>query len=293
MKPKEYSVLLTEAPLNPKEDREEMTAIMFETFEVPSMYIANQAALSFFLTGRSTGIVLESGDGVTYAVPIIEQNPCPRAVAINRLEIAGMDLTEHLMKILGIWDSFARPLQKEVGRDIKEKLAYVAVNYEDEMKKAEMKKAGISSDIQKKYELPDGQNITVGSERFRCAEVLFQPQLMGKDCKGIHEIINDSINCCDRGIREELYRNIVLSGGSAMIDGFKERLTEEMTALAPIRVKPKVNLVAEPEREYSAWAGGSLLASLSTFEEMWITKDHYDESGLSIVHTMCPQSVFG
>ena len=252
---------------------------MFEMFNVPSMYLANKAVLSLYAAGRVAGISLDSGVGVTHIVPVYNGHALPHA--ISEMDIAGKNVTEHLMTILTERGyTFTSSAGKEIVRDIKEKLAYVAVNYEDETKNAEA-----SSDIEQNYELPDGQVITVGSERFRCAEVLFQPELMGKDCKGVHEMMYDSIMGCDTDIRKEMYGNIVLSGGSTMIPGFEERLMREMTALAPASLR--VRIMAEPERKYAAWTGGRLLASLSTFQDSWITQDHYDENGPGIVHRMC------
>ncbi|KAM0877291.1 hypothetical protein ACQ4PT_035592 [Festuca glaucescens] len=233
--PEDHPVLLTEAPLNPKANREKMTQIMFETFSCPAMYVAIQAVLSLYASGRTT----ERGYSLTTTA------------------------------------------EREIVRDIKEKLAYVALDYEQELETARS-----SSSVEKSYEMPDGQVITIGSERFRCPEVLFQPSLVGMEVPGIHEATYNSIMKCDVDIRKDLYGNVVLSGGSTMFPGIADRMSKEITALAPTSMKVKV--IAPPERKYSVWIGGSILASLSTFQQMWISKAaEYDESGPGIVHMKC------
>ena len=133
------------------------------------------------------------------------------------------------------------------------------------------------------YELPDGQVITIGNERFRCPEALFQPSLLGMDACGIHETTYNSIMKCDIDIRMTLYGNIVLSGGNTMFPGIAERMHRELDDQCGRRVK----VIAPPERKFSAWIGGSILASLSTFQQMWISKQEYDEVGPPIIHRKC------
>eukprot|EP00663_Eupelagonemidae_sp_cell21sb_P004112 gene4113-5737_t len=204
--PEDHPVLLTEAPMNPKGNREKMTQIMFETFNSPAMYVGIQAV--------SFGFLL-------YSLPH----------AVLRIDMAGRDMTDWMIKLLTErGNSFVTSAEREIVRDIKEKLAYVALDFDEEMSLA-------------------------------------------------------SIMKCDIDVRKDLYANIVLSGGTTMYEGIADRLSKEVTNLAPNSMKIKV--VAPPERKYSVWIGGSILSSLSTFQSMWVKKEEYDESGPGIVHKKC------
>ena len=176
--PEEHPVLLTEAPLNPKANREKMMQVIFETFNNPAMYIAIQAVLSLTATGRTKGIVIDSGYGITSVVPLHDEF----ALSNARMSfyLSGNDLTGFLIKILNERGySFTSTQEREIVRTIKEKLCFVALDFEEEIQKASQ-----NSEIEQSYELPDGQVITIGNERFHCPEAFFKPGLMGIENAG-------------------------------------------------------------------------------------------------------------
>lgn len=202
--------MLTEAPLNPRQNRDVAAQIFFETFNVPAFFTSVQAVLSLYSTGRTTGIVLDSGDGVTHAVPVFEGFSMPHA--IQRIDLAGRDVTDHLQLLLRKAGHYLHTsAEKEVVRTIKEKTCYLSAN----PVKEEKDHAGAWEE----FRLPDGKVIQLGTERFLAPEILFNPELVGQEYPGVHQVIVDSINRTDMDLRKALFSNIVLSGGSTLCTG--------------------------------------------------------------------------
>lgn len=278
--PEEHPIFTTDAYQNPKENREKMMQIMFETFNAPAFFVCLQPVLSLYAAGRASGIVLDSGDGVSCVVPVHGGFALPQATL--RCNVTGGDLTNYLGTLLTERGHTLDTVgDREIFRDIKESHCYVATDFEQEMKTA----VSSSATLKKVYKLPDGQAITIDKERFRLPEALFDPSLAGIDGEGIHKTAQRAIQLCDEGLRRSMYENIVLGGGNTMYHGMVDRLRKEFSSLAPTTVKAKVFALAE--RKYAAWAGGSITASLSNFQNMWISKTEYEEDGVSIVHTKC------
>lgn len=261
----QHPVLLTEPPLNPRTNRDTAAQILFETFNVPALFPSIQAVLSLYASGRTTGIVLDSGDGVSHAVPVYEGFAIPSSV--RRIDVAGRDVTEHLQLLLRKSGYvFHTSAEKEVVRTIKEKVGYVALDPKKEEKEWIQTGGRGGEGKVVEYVLPDGHKMKVGPERHRAPEILFDPEIIGLEYPGVHQMVVDAINRSDLDLRKSLFGNIVLSGGATLTKGFGDRLLSEVQRLA---VKDmRIKIFAPPERKYSTWIGGSILAGLSTFRKV-------------------------
>ncbi|EFA84937.1 actin [Heterostelium album PN500] len=271
VEPEEQPVLLTEPPQNPKGNREKLAQIMFESFKTPALYLSVQQVLALYSSGHNTGLVMDSGDGVTYTVPVYEGTPVSNKIV--RQEYGGRHLTNYMSQLLS--DSgvtFENNIVKEqVARDIKEKLSFVSMDFQNE-------------DMEdKSYTMPDGQIIGIKHQRSICPEALFDPSMLDVPFQGIHQTIHKSYMACDIDIRGEISNTIMLSGGNTMFPGIKERLSKELTNLSTVK---SIKVMALPERQNAVWIGGSIMASLSTFQSMWITKEEYLESGASVLQRL-------
>ncbi|XP_051501411.1 uncharacterized protein LOC127410271 isoform X2 [Myxocyprinus asiaticus] len=275
----DHPVLLTEAAMNPVQNRQRMVELMFEAFNVPLTFVAMQAVLALYASGRTTGVVFDSGDGVSHSVPVFEGYCLPHAV--QHFNLAGADVTLQLQKLLleqGV--CMRTSAEQEIVREIKERCCCVALDYEDEFRSG-----GTSSQVH--YTLPDGQLISLATERFRAPEILFKPELIGRDHYGLHESIFKSILRSDIDLRRSFVGNIVLSGGNTLLSGLPERLQKEMRNMVPADLTECVRVTSPSDRDFSVWCGGAVLANLPAFTSAWIGAEEYEEFGPQIVFRKC------
>ena len=258
-------------------NREKMSEVMFEYFSIPGLCVCSSAMLSLYDTGRTTGLVIESGKEATHAVPIFKYNSITNA--IQSLDaISGENITEYMCKILTERGyTFRMPSDRGIIQGIKEKLGYVSLDFNKEMSK-------VGDEIENNYELYESV-ITIANESFRCTEPIFSLSLMGLSYSCSPNIAHNSIMMSDTNIRRYLYSNIILSGGNTLFPGFAERIEKEIKHLA--LSDNQVKVISPPDRIYSAWRGGSTLASLDNFESLCIAKAEYEEVGPMMIHRKC------
>jgi actin-related protein len=272
--PEECPILFAEPPLNPKANRDQVIKLAFEEIVCVALLVEVDAVLSLYASGRTTGVVLDSGDGTTNIVPIYEGHVIPHAIVA--LSLGGRDVTDYLMKTLNQHRTVfhATFADYEVCRGIKEKLCYVALEFDEEK----------GRDLSELLELLDGSSLRIGYERILCPEIMFQPSLIGKShSDNLPNLLLTSIMNCNANLRETLFTNVVLAGGNTMFPGFEERLTRELTRITT----NKIAIIAPSDRKYSAWIGGSILASLPAYQfsytnnnsSRWFSRQVYDESG--------------
>ena len=287
-------VLLTVAPRTPRAAREAAAQVLFEALRAPALHLAPTSTLALYATGRTTGLVLECGEGVTAATPVYEGFALPHAqVAAG---YGGGEVTRELsvqLRRAGV--AFTTTADMEAVRGLKESAAYVALDpakaealARDAPSSSSSSGGGSSSAAAaaaaagEYYTLPDGSRLKVGVELFRAPELLFNPALAGSEEPGVAACVGAAVAQCDMDLRRAQLSSIVLAGGSTALRGFPQRLLAEVRRLAP--PEAKVAVWAPAERKVLTWVGGSILASLSTFRSMWVTREQWEEEGPDALH---------
>jgi actin-related protein 2 len=289
--PRNHKILLTEPPQNPLSNRERLVQTMFEKYQFASVNVSIQAMLTLYAQGLMTGVVVDTGDGVTHVVPVydgfVPQN------LIKRVDVAGRHITQYLIKLLLLrGHAFNRTADFETVRQIKEKLCYVAYDIDEERKLA-----ADTTVLMENYTLPDGRVIRVGRERFEAPEALFNPQLVDCEKSGMADMVFDMIQQADIDCRTEYYKHIVLSGGSSMYPGLPTRLEKDIRNRYFNEIlrgneaglkKFKLRIEDPPRRKHMVFLGGSVLADIMKDRaEFWMSRQEYQENGLRAVLQKC------
>lgn len=274
--PQDHAVLLTEPPHNPKPAREEMVEIMFDTFGVESLNISIQGVLSLLGHGKYTGLVLDSGEGVTHTFPVYDGYGLVHCV--NRLDLGGRDLNVLLAKLCAqVGTCLASTQEQHYVRQMKEQHCYVCMDPTVESEVVE--------DVV--HKLPDGREVVLNEERWRCPEALFTPTLAGlNETMGVAQLVYDSICKSDIDNRTSLLNNVVLSGGSTMFPGFVERLTQELRLCAPVSSHTNIRVVKskDKDRTLAVWRGAQVFSNLDQQSTQWMSIDEYLEVGPALIH---------
>ncbi|KAB2050290.1 hypothetical protein ERO13_A13G215300v2 [Gossypium hirsutum] len=320
--PKEHPMLLAEPSSNTQQQRERTAELMFEKYKVPALFLAKNAVLTSFASGRATSVVVDSGGGSTTVAPVHDGYVLQKAVSSS--PIGGEFLTDCLMKSLeskgivikprysfkrkeiqpGVFqtvdvdfphttESYKLYSQRVIASDIKECVCRAPDTPYDE--------SAYSNIPMTPYELPDGQTIEIGADRFKIPDILFNPPLaqtipgmdnfaeISSSVRGLPQMVIESINRCDVDIRKELFGSILLAGGTASMQQLKERLEKDLLEESPQAARVKVLASGNAtERRFSVWIGGSILASLGSFQQMWFSKSEYEEHGASYIQRKCP-----
>lgn len=248
--------------------RQWVTEVMFEKLKVKSLAIFNTAVLSLFSTGRTRGLVVESGEGLTQAVPVFEGYAIPHA--IFKMEVAGQDITAKVQSMMQNQDGAEYAGNQSTVQALKEKVCSVGLS------QSAMKGPDNADEESRSFELPDGKIIQVNQQiRLGAPEVLFG----GDDRSGpaVQKICMEAINTCDLDFRQDLVSSLVVAGGTTMLPGLAPRLKKELASVLPQDLARKVDPCVDSQRRYAAWIGGSMFASLSTFDQVSITKQEYEE----------------
>jgi len=281
--PPDHKILLTEPPANPFENRKKMYQHMFEEYQFGHTMVAIQAVLVLYAQGLLTGVVLDSGDGVSHVIPVYEGYGLPNL--IKRLNVAGRHVTQQLINLLQLRGySLNRSADFDTARQIKERLCYVGYDLA-----VERRLALDTTVLVQPFQLPDGRIIKVGRERFEAAEVLFDPDKAGVEGEGLHRLLFNSVMKADIDLRPEFFKHIVLSGGTTMFAGLPSRLEKDVKELWIENVakgdrsrvgKFKLKIEDPPRRKNMVFLGGSVLADImKEQDEFWLSKEDYEEKG--------------
>ncbi|KAF2737946.1 Actin/actin-like protein [Polyplosphaeria fusca] len=320
-------LLMTEPGWNTVKAREKYLEIAMEEWGTPAYYLHKTGTLAAFASGKASGIIIDVGASHTSVTPVldgmvlrkgVQKSPLAGNFVSNQIRLMfkqsspEIPLTPHFMvnsktqvdagapsqasmKVFDIppLDSFRRHEEERVLTEFKESVVEVwpgpgrfSNGTNEEIAKAQPGRP---------FEMPDGWNQVFGSERFRVAEGLFDPAAALHDADNpipkadhcIPRLVQQAVSHVDVDARPMLLQNIVVTGGSTLLYKFNDRLNHEINTIYPSTRNKLIAPGPVVERKYAAWIGGSILASLGSFHQLWISKKEYEEHGANIVEKRC------
>uniref|UniRef100_A0ABI8AAY5 Actin like 10 n=3 Tax=Felinae TaxID=338152 RepID=A0ABI8AAY5_FELCA len=277
--PEQWPVLVSDSPSAPPASREKVAELLFEALVVPACHVASTALLALCSTGAFSGLAVEAGAGVCHATPVYAGHSWHEATF--RLDIAGSTLSRYLRDLLVATcpDPSLRALPRKAITQLKKRCCYVSLDFEGDLRNSD-RHHPVS------FCLGNGCSFCLSSERFRCPEPIFQPSLLGQAEPGLPALAFQALQRVPATLRTRLADTVVLAGGSTLFPGFTERLEMELEAQCRRHgygaLRP--HLVAKPGRGTAVWTGGSMVASLRSFQQRWITRAMYQECGSRLVH---------
>lgn len=325
---KETPVLLSEPSFNTSAQRERATQVLFEEFEAPALFLAKSAMLTSFAHGRSTSVVFESGASYSAAVPVHDGYVLSKAIVKHQLAGDEMTrIFEHILRtemnndlrplysfskkqlpngefavqdkqVAGVTNTFHQYHVSQIVQDAKESTMRVLEN-ELDVDSYVVPLGTEPTPPMLSYTFPDNTTVTPNLWRHRLPEIMFNPEVcIPKTYSGyatlsqlpsVHAMMSKCINACDTDLKKDLYQNIIFSGGNTLFPGFVDRAISELSSAVGAQIKLKSQSLPTPtDRKNAVFIGGSILASLGTFHQMWMSKQEYDEYGASLVARKCP-----
>ncbi|NXC44124.1 ACL7A protein, partial [Penelope pileata] len=275
IQPEDHAVLMAVPPLCSITDKKKYAEMLFEGFHMPAVHFAYQSQLSTYSYGKTSALVVDSGHSASHVVPVYEGYVL-RSIT-EQVDYAGMNITYYLMQLLKESGNMFTEYHLNTVEDLKENCCYTSLNLTQDLNLP-------LEEQQIDYELPDGRVITIGKERFLCAEALFKPSLFGSQQPGLLQMTLSCLKNCDDDIKKIFMGNILLCGGTTMMEGFPNRFENELHRMCP---SGNIVIAASPQRKSSVWIGGSILASLHSFQTLWIYRSEYEEHGASCIFRKC------
>lgn len=277
--PEQWPVLVSDSPSAPPSNRERVAELLFEALAVPACHMASTALLALCSTGTFSGLAVEAGAGVCHATPIYAGHSWHKATF--RLDVAGTTLSRYLRDLLvaACPNLLQQNLPRKAITQLKKHCCYVSLDFEGDLHNPARHHPA-------NFCLRNGCSVCLSSERFRCPEPIFQPGLLGQAEPGLPTLAFQALQRVPATLRRRLADTVVLAGGSTLFPGFTERLEMELEAQCLRHgygaLKPR--LVAKPGRGTAVWTGGSMVASLRSFQCHWMTRTMYQECGSRLVH---------